>query len=196
MAGWQGLRHCRRGSQRPVSVKLCHFVERYETRSPPADRKGWICDDRWKQAFKSMTADGQLARDDWLVHADFRAKSVRNGPDQHFCCRRRHLPGRRNTPTDILDEQSAVGIEHHFDHRAVIKGRAKLVAERLLKLSDKPGMGRGKPGMGRGMSHKPLLWTCWDEIPSLSSNLPAEVFRRSMRRPGESPRQLLWCLFS
>lgn len=71
-----------------------------------------------------MTADGQLARDDWLVHADFRAKSVRNGPDQHFCCRRRHFPGRRNTPTDILDEQSAVGIEHHFDHRAFIKGQS------------------------------------------------------------------------
>ena len=87
-----------------------------------------------------MATDRQFARDDRLFRVHFGLKRLRHGPDYPFCSGGRHLAGRRDAVAESLDEQLSVRIEHDLDDSCVVQRDAKLIAERLLKFADKPGM--------------------------------------------------------
>jgi hypothetical protein len=87
-----------------------------------------------------VATDWQLAGDDRLFRVHFGLKRMGHRADHHLRGSGRHLASGRNAVTEAFDEQFSVRVEHDLDDIRVVQGNAKLIAERLLKFADKPGM--------------------------------------------------------
>lgn len=90
---------------------------------------------------RSMTTDRQFAGDNRRFVVSFRLGRVSDAADDDFGGGSAHRTSNCHAMHQPFDKQSAIGIEHDFDHHRDFTGDTELVAEGVVQFADQARMG-------------------------------------------------------